>query len=170
MTTKDIVAHVKKRKRGRPRNTPDSPECRLTPKIRAAIISIVEEGKRIDEAAALAGLTTRAVYKALTHGTVQQFYVDELKALRTLLKARALNVLAHEMEHGTNAAARVAAARTVLQETDGAPVDSRMPQQPGFSFLVIDARGSPQSALPIGNSPLIDHVARGLTHMEPSNG
>ena len=157
---------VKGRKRGRPRKLQGDPvEHRLTPKMRIAITAIVEEGKRIDEAAAAAGLTASAVYKGMKHAPAQAFYIEELKNLRLLAKARALNVLIREMETGTNAAARVSAARSLLADTDAAPLDSRMPQAPGFSFLIVDARGQQAPAVA---GPVINGIAHQAKPIEMS--
>jgi hypothetical protein len=69
-------------------------------------------------------------------------------------KAKAAHALINELD-GPNAAARVAAARTLLEETQQTPAAGNMPQVPGFAILISDAR-TPQ-ALPIG--PVIDQIA-----------
>src|SRR6476661_2368773 len=54
------------RKRGRPRKQPGEPvDHRLTPKVRIAILAIVEDDKSTAEAAAVAGLTSSAIRKAM---------------------------------------------------------------------------------------------------------
>jgi hypothetical protein len=56
----------------------------------------------------------------------------------------------------SEAAARVAAARTLLAEDDRKAPAQGMPQMPGFSFLVIDARSPMGQALPNGHpAPMI---------------
>ena len=51
---------------------------------------------------------------------------------------------------GSNAAARVAAARTLLEDNDRNPA-GHMPQVPGFAILIADARSSHQ---PVDITPL----------------
>ena len=46
---------------------------------------------------------------------------------------------------GPNAAARVAAARTILEENERAPAGNNMPQVSGFATLIADARPSDAS-------------------------
>jgi hypothetical protein len=112
--------------------------------MRAAIIALVENGKDMDGAAAEAGLTAGAIYKALKNAPVREFYLAELKLLLTGAKAKAAHTLIKELD-GPNAASRVAAARTLL-ETDKAPqISAGMPQMPGFSILVVDARSQPKT-------------------------
>jgi hypothetical protein len=45
--------------------------------------------------------------------------------------------------------------RLIAATIDAAPIDGRMPQAPGFSFMIIDTR--PQQVLP--TAPVIDQVA-----------
>jgi hypothetical protein len=162
-----------KRKVGRPKKKPGEPvDHRLTPKMRAAITAMVEEGKTIEEAAAAAELTSRAIYKALLNSTVREFFFDSMKPLRIAAKAQALHALIAEMK-GPNAAARVAAARTLLEDDAKAPIASGMPQQPGFSILIVDGRAPVVAqALPNGHAaPMITArpVAEFDPEMEPVN-
>jgi hypothetical protein len=71
------------RKPGRPRKAPGEPvDHRLTPKVRIAILAIVEDGKTIAEAATVAGLTKDAIRKAMRdNSAARDFYVSELGAL-----------------------------------------------------------------------------------------
>lgn len=151
-----------RRKVGRPRKKPGEPvDHRLTPRIKVAILAMVEDGKTVEEAAAAADLTTSAIYKAMKHQPSQEFYVSSLRELLRCSKHLAAHALIRELK-GDNAAARVAAARTLLAD-DAKPVAAQgMPQMPGFSFLVIDARQAGQ-ALPNGHgapvlvpAPVID--------------
>jgi predicted HTH domain antitoxin len=129
------------RKVGRPRKELNAPvNHQLSPKMRIAIELIVQENKTRAEAAKLAGLTDNAVYKSMRdNGAAREFYNSELKALQNFSKAEAFHVLRKEM-NGPNAAARVAAARTILEDNERAPVNGNMPQVPGFSILIEDAR------------------------------
>jgi hypothetical protein len=138
-----------KRKAGRPRKPPGAPvDHKLTPRMREAIIALVETGKDMEAAAAVAGLTPGAIYRALKNAPVREFYLAELKLLLTAAKAKAAHALIRELD-GDNAASRVAAARTLL-ESDKAPhISAGMPQVPGFSILVFDGRAQ-QAALPAG--------------------
>jgi hypothetical protein len=146
----------KKRKVGRPKKAPGEPvDHRLTPKVRVAILAIVEDGKSRAEAAKLAGLTDDAVRKAMRDNTAaREFYVSEVRALMTFAKASAVRTLIKELD-GPNAAARVAAARTILEDNERAPAGNNMPQVPGFAILIADARTAP--ALPI--APIINQIA-----------
>jgi len=142
------------RKIGRPRKKPGEPvHHRLTPRMRVAITAIVEDNCNFDEAAELAGITRSAIYKALKDNPqVRDFYKTELRFLLSAAKARAAHALIKELK-GDNAAARVAAARTLLAETDTVPTPPGLPQAPGFSILVVDARTAPQAL----SVPTIEH-------------
>jgi hypothetical protein len=139
-------------KAGRPRKAPGEPvDHRLTPKIRVAILAIVEENKTRAEAAKLAGLTEDAVRKAMRdNSAAREFYASEVKALLHFAKAKAAHALIKELD-GSNAAARVAAARTLLEENERTPAGGNMPQVPGFAILIADARSFQQ---PIDVTPL----------------
>jgi hypothetical protein len=138
-------------KAGRPRKQPGDPvDHRLTPKVRIAILAIVEDGKSVAEAAVVAGLTKDAIRKAMRdNSAARDFYVSELRALMHCAKAKAAHALIKELT-GPNAAARVAAARTILEDNAATPAGN-MPQVPGFAILIADARSSPQ---PINVTPL----------------
>jgi hypothetical protein len=105
------------RKVGRPKKAPGDPiDHRLTPKMRVAILAIVEDAKSPAEAAKAAGLTPDAIRKAMKgNAAAREFYSSELKALLYCAKAKAAHTLINELT-GPNAAARVAAARTLLEE------------------------------------------------------
>jgi hypothetical protein len=143
------------RKVGRPKKAPGEPtDHRLTPKMRVAIVAIVEDGKSPADAAKEAGLTPDAIRKAMKgNSAAREFYANELKALLYCAKAKAAHALIKELD-GPNAAARVAAARTLLEENDRGPAGNNMPQVPGFAILIADAR---TQALPVG--PVIDQIA-----------
>jgi hypothetical protein len=149
-------------KAGRPRKAPGDPvDHRLTPKVRIAILAIVEDDKSVAEAAAVAGLTKDAIRKAMRdNSAARDFYVSELRALMHCAKAKAAHALIKELT-GPNAAARVAAARTILENNDGTSAGNNMPQVPGFAILIADARSSQQ---PIDLAPLnglpMAHAAR----------
>jgi hypothetical protein len=140
-----------KRKVGRPRKKAGEPvDHRLTPKVRVAITAMVEDGLTVEEAATAADLTPSAIYKAMKHPPAREFYMSELRMLLHCAKAQAAHALIKELK-GDNAAARVAAARTLLADDDKRQPAQGMPQIPGFSFLVIDARQAAGQALPNGN-------------------
>jgi hypothetical protein len=146
-----------RRKVGRPRKKAGEPvDHRLTPKIRAAIMAMVEDGLTVEEAATVAELTRSAVYKAMRNPPAREFYASELRALLHCTKHLAAHALIKELR-GDNAAARVAAARTLLADDDKRTPAQGMPQIPGFSFLVIDARTQVAGqALPNGHAaPMI---------------
>jgi hypothetical protein len=63
---------------------------------------------------------------------------------------KAAHSLIKELE-GPNAAAQVAAARTLLEKNDRSPVGNNMPQVPGFAILIADARAGQR---PIDVTPL----------------
>jgi hypothetical protein len=97
----------------------------------------------------MAGLTDDAVRKAMKDNpAARAFYMSELKALLHCAKAKA----AHD---GPNAAARVAAARTLLEENERTPAGNNMPQVPGFAILIADARAQ---ALPV--TPVLNQISR----------
>ena len=156
MTTKR-----KRGKVGRPRKAPGEPtDHRLTPKMEIAITAIVEQNMPRAEAAKLAGLTEDAVRKGMRdNAAARAFYASEVKALMNSAKAKAAHALIKELD-GPNAAARVAAARTLLEENHQTPAGNNMPQMPGFAILIADARTV--QALPAG--PVINHIAH---HPEP---
>jgi hypothetical protein len=58
---------------------------------------------------------------------------------------------------GPNASARVAAARTILEETERAPAGSGVSQLPGFAILIADARSAqhPIDVTPLPGAPLL---------------
>ena len=148
-----------RRKVGRPRKKPGEPVAhRLTPKMRAAITAMVEDGLSVEDAAKSAGLMRNAIYMAMKHLPARDFYVSELRALLHTTKHLAAHTLIRELK-GENAAARVAAARTLLADDDRKAPAQGMPQAPGFVFMVVDNRGDPAGqALPNGHaaSPMID--------------
>src|SRR5260221_10937488 len=117
----------RRRKPGRPRKALGAPvDHRLTPKVRIAILAIVEDGKSVAEAAAAAGLTKDAIRKAMRdNSAAREFYMSELRALIHCAKAQAAHALIKELT-GPNAAARVAAARTLLEDNDRAPAGNGM--------------------------------------------
>jgi hypothetical protein len=146
----------RKRKVGRPKKKPGEPvDHRLTPKMRAAIVAMAEDGKTVEEAAEVAGLTPSAIYKAMKNPPAREFYTSELRQLLHCAKHLAAHALIRELK-GDNAAARVAAARTLLAEDERKAPAQGMPQMPGFSFLVIDARQATGQPLPMnGHAPMI---------------
>jgi hypothetical protein len=79
------------RKRGRPKKAPGEPvDHRLTPKIRIAILAIVEDNAPRAHAAKLAGLTDDAVRKAMKDNpAAREFYTNEVRALMQFAKAKA---------------------------------------------------------------------------------
>jgi hypothetical protein len=154
----ELAAMVTKRKRkvGRPKKKPgEAVDHRLTPKMRAAIVAMVEDGLTVAEAAVAAGLKPRAIRTAMKTPPGRELYKTELQSLLTCAKAQAAHALIKELR-GDNAAARVAAARTLLAEDERKAPAQGMPQMPGFSFLVIDAR-SGAGSLPManGHAPMI---------------
>jgi hypothetical protein len=136
-----------KRKRGRPRKAPGEPvDHRLTPKMRAAILAIVEGGKTLQDAAAEASLTVSAIYKGMRTAPVREFYLEELRLLRTCAKAAAAHVLIKEMT-GPNAAARVAAARAILDDEAGRAAGAPGQSTPNFIIVIGDQRAQPQATI-----------------------
>jgi hypothetical protein len=127
------------------------------------IRAIVEANLSRAEAAKLAGLTDDAVRKSMQdNSATRESYVAELKALLHFSKARTAHTLIKELT-GPNAAARVAAARTLLEENQQTPAGNGMPQIPGFSILITDARSSPQpiDVTPaLNGSPVVHAAAR----------
>jgi hypothetical protein len=147
-----------RRKPGRPRKKAGEPvDHRLTPKMRTAIVAMVEDGLTVEEAAKVAGLTQSAIYKAMKHEPARQFYTSELRQLLHCTKHLAAHALIKELK-GDNAAARVAAARTLLaDDATKAPIATGMPQAPGFSILIVDGRSAAGQALPNGHAlPMIE--------------
>jgi hypothetical protein len=145
------------RKIGRPRKAPGAAVAhQLSPRMKVAISAIVEDNKSRAEAAEVAGLTEDAIrYAMRDNPVVRQFYTDQVKALLSFAKARAAHALIAELT-GPNAAARVAAARTILEDNPTAPAGNGMPQIPGFAILIADARSSPQSidVTPLNGLPM----------------
>jgi hypothetical protein len=129
------------RKVGRPKKAPgDAVDHRLTPKMRIAILAIVEDNLSRADAAKIAGLTDDAVRKAMRdNAATRAFYASEVKALLNFAKSKAAHTLIKELT-GTNAAARVTAARAILEENPQASAGNAMSQVPGFAILIADAR------------------------------
>jgi hypothetical protein len=145
-----------RRKAGRPHKSPGAPvEHKLTPRMREAITALVETGKDMEAAAAAAGLTASAIYKALKHAPAREFYLAELKLLLTAAKAKAAHALIRELD-GSNAASRVAAARTLLESDKAPQISAGMPQVPGFSILLVDARAQQPKAIDVTPKPVLD--------------
>jgi len=148
---------------GRPKKKPGEPtDHRLTPKMEIAITAIVEQNMPRAEAAKLAGLTEDAVRKGMRdNAAARAFYASEVKALMNFAKAKAAHALINELK-GPNAAARVAAARSILEEGQQSPAGNNMPQVPGFAILIADARSIQQ---PIDITPL-----NGVAALSPPAG
>jgi hypothetical protein len=144
------------RKVGRPRKGPSEPvDHRLTPKVAIAIRAIVEENLSRAEAAKVAGLTDDALRKSMRdNSAARTFYASEVKALMNFAKAKAVHTLIVELT-GPNAAARVAASRILLEETDRTPAGNGMPAVPGFAILISDQR---TQAMPVG--PVLNQISR----------
>jgi hypothetical protein len=100
---------------------------RLTPKMRTAIVAMVEDGMSVEDAAKHAGLTSSAIYKAMKNPPAREFYTSELRQLLHCAKAQAAHALIRELR-GDNAAARVAAARTLLADDERKAPAQGMPQ------------------------------------------
>jgi len=143
------------RKLGRPRKKPGEPVAhKILPKMQVAILAIVEDNKTRAEAAKLAGLTEDAIRKAMRdNGAVREFYSSQIKALMTFAKAKAAHTLIKELD-GSNATARVAAARIILEDNATAPAGNNMPQVPGFAILIADARATQTLSV----RPVIDQI------------
>jgi hypothetical protein len=145
-----------RRRVGRPKKKPGEPvDHRLTPKMRIAIVAMVEDGKTVEEAAEGAGLTSSAIYKAMRNPPAREFYTSELRQLLHCAKAQAAHALIRELK-GDNAAARVAAARTLLADDERKAPAQGMPQMPGFIFLVNAPNGQ---ALPLSNGHAASMIA-----------
>jgi hypothetical protein len=155
-----------RRKVGRPKKKPGEPvDHRLTPKMKSAIEAMIEDGLTIEEAAKAASLTPSAIYKAMRNPPAREFYVTSLRALIHCTKHLAVHSLIKELS-GNNAAARVAAARTLLEDNAKPVAAQGLPQIPGFSFLVVDAR-SP-APLPNGHAAPAPMMIEGAVATEES--
>ena len=149
-----LVENRRKRKVGRPRKKPGAPvEHRLTPKVRDAIIAMVEDGMKVEDAAKSAGLTLSAIYKAMKNPPARQFYIQELRALLHTTKHLAAHALINELT-GPNAAARVAAARGLIEANpDERTYADRGPQQSAGITIVIETGAQQPRVL---GPPVID--------------
>jgi len=118
------------------------------------VIPLVLLLKHVAEAAKIAGLTEDAIRKAMRdNGAVREFYSSQIKALMTFAKAKAAHTLIKELD-GSNATARVAAARIILEDNATAPAGNNMPQVPGFAILIADARATQTLSV----RPVIDQI------------
>jgi hypothetical protein len=151
-----------RRKPGRPKKKPGEPvDHRLTPRMRTAIVAMVEDGKTVEEAAKVAGLTSSATYKSMRHPPAREFYTAEVRSLLHCTKHLAAHALIKELK-GDNAAARVAAARTLhADDATKAPIATGMPQAPGFSILIVDGRAQQQVIDVRPAVPAIEHAGNG---------
>ena len=155
-----------KRKSGRPRKPSGAPvEHKLTPRMREAIIALVETGKDMEAAAAEAGLTPNAIYKSMRHAPAREFYNAELKLLLTAAKAKAAHALIRELD-GDNAASRVAAARTLLESDKTPQISAGMPQVPGFSILIVDGRAQ-QKTIDVTAAPAVESLDPAISKSPP---
>jgi hypothetical protein len=89
----------------------------------------------IRTAAAEAGMDCSSVYKALKRPTVRQFFFQQLEPVKIAGRAAAVHTLLAELK-GPNAAARVGAARVLLESEDHARLDHRVPGSPGLVVVI----------------------------------
>jgi hypothetical protein len=128
--------------------------------MKIAIEAIVQDNLSRADAAKAAGISEDALRKSMKgNSATREFYNSELKALRQFARVRATHALIAELD-GPNAAARVSAARTILEDSDRAPAGNNMAQVPGFAILIQDARASQQ---PIDITPLNGMAALAAT-------
>jgi hypothetical protein len=124
--------------------------------VKFAITRMVEDDLSRKDAAKAAGLTDDALRKAMQgNPQVRAFYVSAVRELLQCTKHHAVHVLRKEMT-GPNAAARVAAARTLLGDDFAKPPPVTTPTQPGVT-IVIEGGGPAVSHI---SGPLIDLSAR----------
>jgi hypothetical protein len=114
---------------------------RLTPKMRVAILAIVEDNKSLAEAAKVAGLMQDAIRKAMKSNTAaREFYASELKA----------PLYCAEGEGGARA-------------SGGKRADSgRQRRAAGFTILIVDARSfqQPIDVIPLNGVPRLSRRDR----------
>jgi hypothetical protein len=133
-----------------------SNRLRVTGKLAQALSLIVFEGLKRKDAAEQVGLTEHAVYQALRKPHVAAWFNEQLQAMRTGARARALHRMIELSEQNDNFAAAVAATRPLLatdeQERAGlAGVDHR----PGLQIVI---QTGPQAQPPIVDiTPLPDN-------------
>jgi hypothetical protein len=157
------------KKRGRPKKPPGAPvDHRLTPRVKAAIAAMVADNLSIREAAAAGGLSADRLHKAMKEPPAMSFYAAEVKALQTCAKHQAVHTLIAELK-GDNAAARGAAARTLIADDARPQPPAGMAQTPGFVFMVVAARDAPaRPPLPNGHAvpALIEATAEEADEIE----
>src|SRR5262245_53139977 len=117
MSTKHAERDKPRRKRGRPRKPPGAPvDHRLTPAMQTAIELWVGENLSIADAASRAGVTERGFKRAMkVNPAARAFYTGELKALISGSRHVAVHSLLTTIRESSNAAAKVAASRCLLE-------------------------------------------------------
>jgi len=110
-------------------------EHRVKPKMAIAVAAIVEQNASLDAAADAAGLTKDAVYHGLKNPAVRAHLFEALQPLKIIGKVRAMHALLDELS-GPNRAARVAAARTLMENDPTIPLDGSFRPQPGITIII----------------------------------
>lgn len=108
-------------------------------RVEQAIVEVVWRAADRSTAAAAAGLTDDALYRAMRRPAVQRFYLAELAALRLSSQAVATHTLISILKTSENDGARVAAARELRQASAGEDVTAPSRPMPG---LIIQINGA----------------------------
>ena len=109
---------------------------RLTAKVKQAVELMVWHGKPFDQAAAEAGLTTRAMRLALAKPHVMAFYRAEMQVLRSSHEPRSIIRLA-EIRDAANNMPAVQAAKHLL-ERDQPNTSSSNAASPGVTIRILN--------------------------------
>lgn len=88
----------------------------VTGKNRVAIDAMVHDGANRKQAASIAGITEKALYKALCKPHVKQYYNAQLEVLRTSARARNFHRLEEIRDQDENLTAAVHAIKTLEGE------------------------------------------------------
>lgn len=126
-----------------PASLPDLPKdpkrpAAVTPKVKAAIDMMVEDGKRWEDAATDAGLTVRAMRKALEKPEVVRYLRARKQVFRASVSAANISVLAEIRDKGENQMARLGAIR-MLEQMDDEPISAGGSMRSAGVTIVINA-------------------------------
>jgi hypothetical protein len=119
-----------------------TPPARITPRVRDAIMLMVNEGLRYNEAAAQVGLTTEAMRLALQKPHVLAVYRAQCQVLRDAQRARNIHRLAQIRDADDNMPA-VNAIKALEQLADD-PQSKPTHASPGVTIRIVNVSAVPQ--------------------------
>ena len=119
-------------RRGRPR---------ITPRVKAAIEAIVNDGLELDQAAANVGITTRNMRLAFEKPHVLQFYKAQCDVLRGSHRARNIHRLAQIRDADDNMPA--VNAIKALEQLNDEQTNNKQTTLPGVTIRIVNVTATP---------------------------